>query len=157
MTHYVFVYGTLKSGEPNHDWISDVRNGKGTFRGNGTTITKYPLIIGTRYNIPFLLYKPGYGHNVLGEIYEVDQPMLEKLDELEDHPNFYQRRIDEIEVVNSDFHGETARSTFQCWVYFLKKFRADLLNLPMLQCYQSKGDHGLPYCESNNEATPDDL
>ena len=32
--------------------------------------------------------KPGMGNKILGEIYEVDDKMLEKLDELEDHPRF---------------------------------------------------------------------
>ena len=36
--------------------------------------------------------KPGTGHNIRGEIYEVDLQMLGKLDELEDHPNYYERR-----------------------------------------------------------------
>ncbi|XP_046403196.1 gamma-glutamylaminecyclotransferase [Ischnura elegans] len=153
----VFVYGTLKSGQPNNNLLSDPRNGKGTFIGSGKTVTKYPLIIGTRYNIPFLLYKPGTGHNVFGEIYEVDQAMLEKLDELEDHPNWYIREIDDIQILNSDLSDSSAQSTMKCWVYFLKTFRPDLLELPTFPCYDSGGDHGLRYCESNNEATPDDL
>ena len=32
--------------------------------------------------------KPGTGNKIMGEIYEVDDDMLEKLDELEDHPRF---------------------------------------------------------------------
>lgn len=60
--HRVFVYGTLKRGEPNHSLIQDAANGYAKFLGIGRTVTPYPLIIATRYNIPFLLKKPGIGH-----------------------------------------------------------------------------------------------
>ena len=49
-----------------------------------------------RYNIPYLMDKPGTGHNIRGEIYEVDLQMLGKLDELEDHPNYYERRPEKV-------------------------------------------------------------
>lgn len=42
-----------------------------------------PLVIATRYNIPFLLDKPGAGNYVAGEIYDVDARMMERLDEIE--------------------------------------------------------------------------
>lgn len=60
--HRVFVYGTLKRGEPNHKLIQDVANGYAKFLGLGRTTVPYPLIIATNYNIPFLLKKPGFGH-----------------------------------------------------------------------------------------------
>lgn len=70
-----------------------------------------PLVIGTRYNIPFLLNKPGnfclglskyfskffpswqigVGSYVTGEIYEVDEKMMEILDNLEDCQRLYKR------------------------------------------------------------------
>lgn len=58
----VFVYGTLKSGEPNHTWMTEWRQGKFRIIGRGRTVQAYPLIIGTHYNIPFMLDKPGVGH-----------------------------------------------------------------------------------------------
>lgn len=57
--HKVFVYGTLKRGEPNHSWFSKHDGGKFKFVGEAKTVEKYPLIIATQYNIPFLLYSPG--------------------------------------------------------------------------------------------------
>lgn len=87
----VFVYGTLKNGEPNHSWLKNVENGVGEFVCNGTTDTKFPLIIATKYNIPFLLNVPETGHNINGEIYSVNEKMLHKLDELEDYPQLYDR------------------------------------------------------------------
>ena len=32
--------------------------------------------------------KAGVGNKIMGEVYEVDEKMLEKLDELEDHPRY---------------------------------------------------------------------
>lgn len=55
----VFVYGTLKKGEPNHHWFAKSTEGISNFIGAAKTIRKYPLIIATKYNIPFLLHKPG--------------------------------------------------------------------------------------------------
>lgn len=57
--HRVFVYGTLKKGEPNHHWFSKTKNCVYKFLNEGWTLEKYPLIIATKYNIPFLLYQPG--------------------------------------------------------------------------------------------------
>ena len=56
----VFLYGTLKPGEPSHNLL--LSKGKCTFQGKGTTVEEYPLIVATRYNVPFLLYKPGTGN-----------------------------------------------------------------------------------------------
>ena len=60
--HRVFVYGTLKRGEPNHRVIQSNPDGYAKFLGLGKTVKKYPLVIATKYNIPFLLKKPGTGN-----------------------------------------------------------------------------------------------
>lgn len=88
----VFVYGTLKNGQPNHFWLQDHKNGASTFLANGKTNDRYPLIIGTRYNIPFLLDVPNTGRGINGEIYQIDESMLKNLDVLEGHPNYYLRK-----------------------------------------------------------------
>ncbi|XP_050669300.1 putative gamma-glutamylcyclotransferase CG2811 isoform X2 [Leptidea sinapis] len=142
MTHKVFVYGTLKRNEPNHHWLTKPENGTGKFLAEGTTQKKYPLIIATKYNIPFLLYSPGDGHYVKGEVYEVDDTMLSKLDILEDHPKWYIREIDDI-VVKKDGSEEVIK----CWVYFLKNFRRELLKGKLYENYSSSGGHGLKYLE----------
>ncbi|KAJ8704459.1 hypothetical protein PYW07_011647 [Mythimna separata] len=154
MTHKIFVYGTLKRGEPNYYWLTDKENGVGKFVSDGRTKTRYPLIIATKYNIPFLLYKPGSGHNVMGEIFEVDDTMLSKLDILEDHPKYYIREIDEIMV--ADAEGKNQES-MKCWVYFLKNFKEELLSRPQFESYSATGPHGLVYMDSNNESVIEDL
>ena len=94
----VFVYGTLKKGEPNHHWLTKSENGFSNFVCNAVTKQKMPLVIVSKYNIPMLLNKPGVGNYVTGEIYEVDDSMFAKLDELEDYPSFYNREIQDMNI-----------------------------------------------------------
>lgn len=99
----VFVYGTLKKGEPNHHWLTNrEKNGVSRFVARGSTVVKFPLVIGTRYNIPFLLARPGVGHHIQGEIYEVDDQMFGKLDELEDYPRYYDRELQQIKTEENE-------------------------------------------------------
>lgn len=87
----VFVYGTLKNGQPNHYWMTDTKNGAALFIDKGMTQTKFPLIVATKYNIPCLLNAMGTGHYINGEIYSIDEQKLRHLDELEDYPQLYDR------------------------------------------------------------------
>ncbi|CAK1548887.1 unnamed protein product [Leptosia nina] len=154
MSHYVFVYGTLKRNEPNHYWLTNPDNGCGKFVSEGMTKKKYPLVIATKYNIPFVLYSPGNGHQIKGEIYSVDDKMLANLDILEDYPKWYIREIEEIIVKTPN---STKEETMKCWLYFLKNFKPDLLEMKLYESYSSNGPHGLKYLESDNEATLEDL
>lgn len=58
---FAFVYGTLKRGEPNHHWLTGTDNGSATFVGTGVTQNKFPLVIASCYNIPFLIDQSGTG------------------------------------------------------------------------------------------------
>lgn len=146
--HLVFVYGTLKRNEPNHKFWStatfDCYNNekklkKGRFHllGTGKTVQKLPLVIATKHNVPFLLHKPGEGHHVEGEIYCVDDTMLELLDDFEDAPNYYKRLTVEIAVnepLNDDIRLEND-SLIQCSSYQLTNFKPELLNLELYETY----------------------
>lgn len=78
----VFVYGTLLAGERNHFHLEGAR-----------------LVAEARTQPAFTLYDfgpyPGMvatgNHAVVGEVYEVDEPMLAAMDRLEGHPRFYRR------------------------------------------------------------------
>lgn len=60
--HYVFVYGTLKRNQPNHHLLEKaIAAGNAKFVGSGKTAHKFPLVIATRYNIPFMLPCAGNG------------------------------------------------------------------------------------------------
>ncbi|GAB0094592.1 Troponin C-akin-1 protein [Sergentomyia squamirostris] len=135
-----FVYGTLKRGEPNHHVLTKVENGVGKFVGNAETTVKLPLVIGTRYNIPFLLNKRGVGKFVRGEVYEVDETMMGKLDELEGYPEFYDREIQEMKMLDQE-----EEKTLPCWVYLLRSFPDHLLQYEMLSEYRDTPEHR--YCE----------
>lgn len=85
---HVFVYGTLRRGEPNHHLM-----GEAYCAGRGVT------------ELPFLVYGRGFplarlpveGEDtthagpLVGEVYAVDKATLARLDELEGHPTFYKR------------------------------------------------------------------
>lgn len=92
----VFVYGTLKANQPNHYLLTDTENGHSKLICRGKTSERFPLIIATRYNSPFVLKAPGIGHQINGEIYSIDEKMLQILDKLEDHPNFFERQQTQI-------------------------------------------------------------
>lgn len=47
-----------------------------------------------------MLVKPGVGHNVEGEVFEVDGKTLKVLDRLEGHPHHYRRTV--IDLLHSD-------------------------------------------------------
>ncbi|XP_024150049.1 gamma-glutamylaminecyclotransferase C [Oryzias melastigma] len=140
----VFVYGTLKRGQPNHYRMFDSTNGKAEFLATALTTQRYPLVIATKYNIPFLLNLPGQGQRVHGEIYEVDERMLKFLDDFESVPSMYQRTLVELEVEEG---GEElpAGSTTQVFVYSTTSYQPDWPSRQSFQSYDAHGDHGLPY------------
>lgn len=98
--HLVFVYGTLKTNQPNHYVLEDRENGAAKLIGHGKTSELYPLIIATRYNSPFVLKAAGIGHQVNGEIYSIDENMLQALDKLENHPHLFERH--EAKIIKTD-------------------------------------------------------
>ena len=79
MRHLVFVYGTLKKGFPNHDDYMESAKRLGKYK----TVEKFPLVLcGMRY-APCMIHRPGRGHHVEGELYEVDDECLNRIDVLE--------------------------------------------------------------------------
>lgn len=146
----VFVYGTLKKGQPNYYRMFDSANGKAEFLASACTTQNYPLVIAGRYNIPFLLHIPGQGHKVQGEIYKVDDKMLKFLDDFEAVPAMYQRTLVQLEV--KEWVGETegeerpaAGSTTEAFVYSTTTYQPEWTSLPSYESYDSHGDHGLEY------------
>ncbi|XP_055343754.1 gamma-glutamylaminecyclotransferase-like [Paramacrobiotus metropolitanus] len=155
--HYIFVYGTLKSNEPNHHVLLDKGyvDSNTAFVGNALTIEYYPMVIATRYNIPFVLDKPHNGHRIHGEVYLVTESTLSRLDELECHPHYYERRPVQVELLprdpdtssESDSDGQSHVVT--CDMYLFHGFDPKLLELPFISNYSSTGSHGLEYVVSS--------
>ncbi|KAL0204333.1 hypothetical protein M9458_002351 [Cirrhinus mrigala] len=144
----VFMYGTLKKGQPNYFRIEDTDNGQAKFIAHARSVEKYPLVIDTEYNIPFLLNVPGTGQRVYGEIYRVDQKMLKFLDDFEGCPEWYKRIKIQLEVQDRDGEGENTLkpgSIVETDVYVKTKCEPELLQKPTYECYDTNGDHGLKY------------
>nr|XP_014334769.1 PREDICTED: gamma-glutamylaminecyclotransferase isoform X1 [Bos mutus] len=135
----VFVYGTLKTGQPNHRVLLDGAHGRAAFRGRARTLEPYPL----EHNIPRMLNLPGRGHRVFGEVYEVDERMLRFLDEFESCPDMYQRTRLHVAL-------EGARVPLECFVYTTATYPPEWVHLPYLDDYDSQGKHGLRYNPREN-------
>ncbi len=80
MTHRVFVYGTLKKGFWNNPLLKGCE-----FLGNAVTVPTYSMISVSHAVITlFPVIRPNEnGRPVAGEIYTVDDEVLERLDRLE--------------------------------------------------------------------------
>jgi gamma-glutamylaminecyclotransferase len=99
----VAVYGTLKKG--NSNYYAHLTDSK--FVGKGETKDKYPLII---KGLPYLIEDIGVGHNVDVDIFKVTDSTLARLDALEGHPHWYQRKLVPIKTAKGN--------ELMCWVYF---------------------------------------
>jgi gamma-glutamylaminecyclotransferase len=65
----VFVYGTLMRERPNHYLIADSpKGGSATFVGRARTEERFPLVVATRFGVPYMLDRPGQGHQITGEV-----------------------------------------------------------------------------------------
>ncbi len=76
--HLLFTYGTLKHHEPNHFQFNDLNNGKAQFIANAVTHKKWPLVVTTKWNLPFLIYRQGEGHVSLKTVAFVNLTFLIK-------------------------------------------------------------------------------
>jgi gamma-glutamylcyclotransferase (GGCT)/AIG2-like uncharacterized protein YtfP len=79
----IFVYGTLRRGEPNHGELRHAR-----FVSHAATLPKYELVDMGAY--PALV--EGGKTAVQGELYEVEDALLAHLDIFEDVPTLYERK-----------------------------------------------------------------
>ena len=82
MSHRVFVYGTLLSGEENHHVLRGA-----TFVGHAQTAARYEL----RDLGPYPALVEGGDQAIAGEVYEVDDAGLAALDAFEECPQLYRR------------------------------------------------------------------
>ncbi|CAJ0578621.1 unnamed protein product, partial [Mesorhabditis spiculigera] len=146
----VFVYGTLKKNEPNHHYLM-ATSGSCDFIGNGRSVSKFPLIIATQFNIPMALRDRKRGKRIQGEVYKIDEEKLGYLDELEAYPDLYTRELETIEMADG--------STEKAWMYLLHEWRDDIFDTSseLLDCYSSKGEHGREYVDSENVRHPSEL
>lgn len=95
MVEYLFVYGTLKEGFPNHG-LNRGRRLPGLYR----TVLRYPLYVvrlAGEERAPWLVDAPGGGSRVVGQVFEVDAATMQAMDDFEEThlPTGYARvRVD---------------------------------------------------------------
>ena len=87
--HFLFVYGTLKQGYPNSDYLAHA-DFIGDFEVNGCKMAELPYA-------PALVCYPSLSNEaraakVKGELYCVSAAHLRNIDKLEGHPHFYERQ-----------------------------------------------------------------
>ncbi|KAL1282835.1 hypothetical protein QQF64_001638 [Cirrhinus molitorella] len=141
--YHVFVYGTLKKGQPNYSKMEVAANGQPEFLAYARTVERYPLVIGTQYNIPFLLNVPGMGHRVYGEIYHVNQTLLDFLDKFEECPKWYQRIKIKLEVQDRVGEGKNTLkngSIKEAFVYVKTITDDEWLQKPTYESYDTNAE-----------------
>ena len=107
MSHLVFVYGTLQVGLPHHNKLE---NSDSRFIGSAITDRKFRLVIVEPRNSVCLINSPV--NTVEGEVFEVGDVTLERLDTLErvSEQDGYQRKQTRAYINHGNY-------TVQVWVY----------------------------------------
>ena len=121
----VFVYGTLKSQQSNHSLLSPEEAGS-DFIGAAVS-TKETYMMACNGGFPMVQDTQSIGsdrYKVIGEIYNIDQRTLMRLDQLESNGRLYSRAKRNF-IVNMD--GEPTEVT--AWIYLylgnLKHYSAE--------------------------------
>jgi gamma-glutamylcyclotransferase (GGCT)/AIG2-like uncharacterized protein YtfP len=106
----VFVYGTLRQGCWNHHLLM------GSYLvGKGRTSRRFGLYVD---KIPFVYKEEAISH-ITGELYEVDDETLGRIDRLEGHPQWYRREQEDIQLTDG--------ITEHAWVYFFPEKSGKLI------------------------------
>jgi gamma-glutamylcyclotransferase (GGCT)/AIG2-like uncharacterized protein YtfP len=107
----VFVYGTLKKHSSNHHLLTEEE-----YLGEAITEDKYHLV-GHHFPYaipPFYVSHETNVYPILGEIYNIVHPKtLQRLDYLENHPNWYCRNMRKFTLVE----GEEAGCLVNAYIY----------------------------------------
>lgn len=107
---YVFVYGTLKKGQPNHH----ILDSPGCYFIGEASL---PTDQWEMYNLgayPAITMATGPCEKIRGEVYEVDEKTFNKLDWLEGYPDLYDRAWEVIEY-------DSPKELDWAWVYYMPK------------------------------------
>lgn len=99
----LFVYGTLMKGFSNHHYMKSC-----TYLGKAKTIHKYAMF---STDFPFVTNKQA-DVEIIGEVYSVpNKDILLPIDELEDHPQEYERKPIPVMLIDS-------QTTIEAQLYF---------------------------------------
>ena len=127
MTHTIFVYGTLKRGFANHGLMAGAR-----LLGAARTIQAFPMVVQGQSFSPVMMPEPGTGHRITGELWQVDDAQLVRLDELESThlPTGYVREQIAVEAEGG--------SVSTAWVYFKPRARVTVIHSEPHADYQDR-------------------
>lgn len=98
--HLLFVYGTLKQQQVNHEYLKS-----SCYMGNYITAEPdYGMLVG---EVPYV-YRKHNGNYISGEVYKINEEVLNFLDIFEENNHVYQRNLIAID-----------RLTQPAWCYLL--------------------------------------
>lgn len=100
--HLIFVYGTLKKGCRNNNYLSDA-----TYLGMAETAELYSMRK-HEYWYPAVIESVQL-HNITGELWSCDSRTLKSLDRLEDTPSLFYRK--EVPIIHD-------AKVLNAWIYF---------------------------------------
>ena len=119
------------------------------------------------FQVPYLLDRPGLGHHVQGEVYQVDDDMLALLDEIEDVPRYYKRKLESVRIIGdlmsppeqspssisqtscrTDAAAASIGKIVQCWCYKLDNFKEEMMLANPASFLISYSAKNYPYSES---------
>ena len=126
----LFVFGTLKRGFPNYEvGMSGLR-----FVGRCRTCEAYPLVVAGEWFSPVLIFEAGLGSRVFGELYEVDDAALDRLDFFEHvHlPTGHNRLKIAVEMVASSGDGE---GVLDAWAYTKNRSQLEVIHSELTDEY----------------------
>lgn len=106
----LFVYGSLRRGFANHRHLQGA-----TFLGDATTARPLALFVA---ELPYLCRTPAVTP-VRGEVYAVDEELLDWVDRLEGHPYWYRRQLETVVLTESGV-------ALPAWVYFVQAADGEL-------------------------------
>ncbi len=66
--------------------------------------------------------------------------MLKTLDKLENHPLFYERSKEAVDVVDANVKDLKSGDIVECWIYRLTNFKDHLMALPFIDNYDCNND-----------------
>jgi gamma-glutamylaminecyclotransferase len=109
----LFIYGTVRKGFHNHHYLEGAR-----YIGRARTKAKYSLYANT---LPYLVKDPVC--QVKGELYEVDNTILTRMDILEGEPECYIRLLDTVILDHPTGNGKE----HPAYIYFYPRKTGKLI------------------------------
>jgi gamma-glutamylaminecyclotransferase len=139
----LFVFGTLKQGFPNFEvGMNGLR-----FVGRCRTCEAYPLVVAGEWFSPVLIFEAGLGSRVFGELFEVDDAALERLDFFEHvHlPMGHNRLKIAIEMAASgSAGGNSGEGILDAWAYMKNRSQLAVIHSELTDEYHHDPRYVLP-------------